>query len=198
MGIAGSPGWSESGGPWVKPQEGMKKYVWTETEVVGGKPFHGTLTHPPTSTGEFQDYVRHEFNAPEYYADAAVVAFRRPASDLTAEQLRAKITGSSADLKPAMLSDGNLQNSTSVKIPQEGQLAWIQYEYPQPVTIHALTIVEPARDWRRWAAAVGTSRPTKNLEASDDGKSWRRVVEINNADFWEDTIAFPAVTAKYI
>ena len=26
--IAGSPGWSESGGPWVKPQQGMKKFVW--------------------------------------------------------------------------------------------------------------------------------------------------------------------------
>ena len=24
--IAGSPRWSESGGPWVKPGEGMKKY----------------------------------------------------------------------------------------------------------------------------------------------------------------------------
>src|ERR1035437_1081586 len=24
--IAGSPGWSESGGPWVPPAEGMKKY----------------------------------------------------------------------------------------------------------------------------------------------------------------------------
>jgi hypothetical protein len=197
MAIAGSPGWSESGGPWVKPQEGMKKYVWSETEIVGGKPFHGTLAHPPTSTGEFQDYVRHEFNAPQYYADAAVVAFRRPASDLTAEQLHAKITGSSAGLNPAMLSDGNLQDSTGVKIPQEGQPAWIQYEYPQPVTMHALTIVEPARDWRRLAAAAGTSRPKKNLEASDDGNTWRRVVEIKNPDFWEDTIAFPAVTAKY-
>ena len=26
MAIAGSPGWSESGGPWVKPEEAMKKY----------------------------------------------------------------------------------------------------------------------------------------------------------------------------
>src|SRR4249919_3893018 len=26
MAIAGSPGWSETGGPWVLPSEGMKKY----------------------------------------------------------------------------------------------------------------------------------------------------------------------------
>ena len=40
--IAGSPGWSESGGPWVPASQGMKKYVWSETLVEGGKPFTGT------------------------------------------------------------------------------------------------------------------------------------------------------------
>src|SRR6516165_4710694 len=35
MAIAGSPGWSESGGPWVKPEDGMKKIVWTEARVQG-------------------------------------------------------------------------------------------------------------------------------------------------------------------
>src|SRR4051812_48614135 len=41
MAIAGSPGWSESGGPWVPAPNGMKKYVWSETVVQGGKPFSG-------------------------------------------------------------------------------------------------------------------------------------------------------------
>ena len=31
--IAGSPGWSETGGPWVPAAEAMKKYVWSETRV---------------------------------------------------------------------------------------------------------------------------------------------------------------------
>ncbi len=31
--IAESPGWSESGAPWVKPFEVMKKLVWSETKV---------------------------------------------------------------------------------------------------------------------------------------------------------------------
>lgn len=42
MAIAGSPGWSETGGPWVPPAQGMKKYVWTET----------ALTRRRNSTGE--------------------------------------------------------------------------------------------------------------------------------------------------
>src|SRR3954468_14425504 len=31
--IAGSPGWSESGGPRVQPSQGMKKLVWSETHI---------------------------------------------------------------------------------------------------------------------------------------------------------------------
>ena len=53
--IAGSPGWSESGGPWVPASHGMKKYVWSDTVVKGGKPFTGTLAHPPKVTGAFPE-----------------------------------------------------------------------------------------------------------------------------------------------
>lgn len=28
--IAGSPGWSVTGGPWVKPEDAMKKLVWSD------------------------------------------------------------------------------------------------------------------------------------------------------------------------
>src|ERR1051325_2496935 len=52
--IAGSPGWSESGGPWVKPQQAMKKFVWSETAVKGGQPFSGTLPKPPSVSGPYQ------------------------------------------------------------------------------------------------------------------------------------------------
>src|ERR1019366_7670274 len=80
--MAGSPGWSESGGPWVPPSEGMKKYVWSTTYVEGGKPFSGTLPHPPSNTGAFQNIgIRDSLGAPEgaakapeYYADSVVVA----------------------------------------------------------------------------------------------------------------------------
>ena len=55
MAIAGSPGWSESGGPWVPPSQGMKKYVWSETVIEGGKPFTGKIAPPPSVTGPFQN-----------------------------------------------------------------------------------------------------------------------------------------------
>jgi hypothetical protein len=55
MAIASSPGWSESGGPWVKPEQAMKKFVWTETRVEGGKPFSGKLPEPSHEVDPFQN-----------------------------------------------------------------------------------------------------------------------------------------------
>src|SRR5689334_9162019 len=98
MAIAGSPGWSESGGPWVPPAHGMKKYVWSETVVDGGRPFDGKLAHPPTKTGAFQDMgIREQFgrpasNLPEYYADAVVIAFKLPATGSAEDAAQPKIT----------------------------------------------------------------------------------------------------------
>ena len=40
LAIAASPGWSETGGPWVKPEDGLKKLVWSETEVDRRQAFH--------------------------------------------------------------------------------------------------------------------------------------------------------------
>ena len=37
-----------------KPEQAMKKFVWSETRVEGGKKFTGTLPEPPTVTGPFQ------------------------------------------------------------------------------------------------------------------------------------------------
>ena len=46
--IAGSPGWSETGGPWVPPSQAMKKYVCElETRVMGGTTFKGRLAISP-------------------------------------------------------------------------------------------------------------------------------------------------------
>src|SRR6266567_3963916 len=101
MAIAGSPGWSESGGPWVPGSEGMKKYVWSETHVHGGQPFSGSLPHPPSNTGAFQNESVHDqqpppgsMKVPEFYKDTVVVAFKRPAVDRSLEELNPKITAS--------------------------------------------------------------------------------------------------------
>src|SRR5215218_4534364 len=43
MTVFSSAGWSETGGPWVKPEQAMKKLVWSETAMEGPRRFQGKL-----------------------------------------------------------------------------------------------------------------------------------------------------------
>ena len=198
--IAGSPGWSESGGPWVPASQGMKKYVWSETFVEGGKPFTGTLAHPPSKTGAFQSLgIGNAFGGapPQFYADAAVVAFRRAASDVSIESLHPTITSSGVSLDAAMLTDGDLEKTTELPIPAAvGESSWIQYEFAAPATMRSVTYVTKEPD-EIAGVVTGIGAPEKNLEASDDGKNFRLVARLSGGSAPEHTISFPAVTARF-
>ena len=203
--IAGSPGWSESGGPWVPPSQGMKKYVWSETFVEGGKPFTGTVAHPPAITGAFQNLgVQDVLAAPEgtrptphFYADVVVIAYRRAASDVPLESLHPKVTSSAGALDLSKLSGGSLQATTKLPVPSAaGESAWIQYEFAKPQTMRAISIAMKEMD-ELSALAAGFGRPEKSLEASGDGKNFRTVVKLPDGGAPEHTISFPPVTAKF-
>ena len=201
--IAGSPGWSETGGPWVPPAEAMKKYVWSETAVEGGRPFTGTLPHPPANTGAFQSLPVHDVMPsgvaePQFYADSAVVAYKLPNADELAMHLAPRITASSGAIDGAALSDGDLLKGVELaKAPQPGEKAWIQFEYPQPQTIRAITLMmvteqSQVLDW----LGVKATGP-RALEASDDGQNFHQVVEIPTTGTAEHTLSFAPVTARY-
>ncbi|HEY3628452.1 MAG TPA: glycosyl hydrolase [Terracidiphilus sp.] len=202
MAIAGSPGWSESGGPWVPGSEGMKKYVWSETVVHGGQPFSGMLPHPPSNSGAFQNESIHDQPTPgaapipNFYKDAVVVAYKRLPGDQSVEELHAKITASGGSPDFAMLTDGDLEKATKLPIPAPGETSWIQYEFPQPQAVRAVTFVMGRFD-QLAAFVAGMSAPDKILEASDDGQNFREVTKLNGDDAPENTVSFPAVTAKY-
>ncbi len=202
MAIAGSPGWSETGGPWVPPSQGMKKYVWSETLVDGGKPFTGKLPHPPSTTGAFQNMgIREEFGRPaprppEFYADDVVIAFRVPADESDEKSAEGRITSNGGTLDAAMLSDGDLEKTTNIPIPAEGSDSWIQFEYPTPRTIRAVTYV--TKDPNRFEEIIfHTGVPEKTLEASDDGQNFRKIVSLSGGGAPEHTVSFEPVTAKY-
>jgi len=195
--IAGSPGWSESGGPWVTGPEAMKKYVWSETVVEGGKPFTGTLAHPPTNNGPFQDLpaASSAFSEPRFYADSAVVAYRERAH--AAPQPR--ITWSSGAIDAELLADGDLVKTTVLpSAPEAGAKAWIQYEFPVPQRICALTIVRrPERPGDPYFARGGGPDSGEALEASDDGVSFHVIASVPRGGSAEHTIGFAPVTAKF-
>lgn len=202
--IAGSPGWSESGGPWVTGAEAMKKYVWSETTLEGGRHFSGKLAPPPQNTGAFQNIEIRDIDLgspkmhsiPQLYRDSVVVAYRQPETDVSIDSLAPKVTWSGGTLNPALLEDGDLVKPTGVAIPEAGQTAWIQYAFPKPVTIRSITFVPKGMN-RTLAAIYGIGEPKRTLECSDEGRSWREVVELTKDSAPETTISFTPVRARY-
>jgi len=202
--IDSSPGWSETGGPWVRPSQGMKKYVWSTIVVQGGRRFDQKLPHPPSETGAFQDETIHDVlgsssgdrTIPHYYEDSGVVAYRIPADDVPLASLHPQITASGGHPDYALLTDGNLTRTTSLAIPPQGQDAWIRYAFSHPVTIRAITLVTQNPD-RIVSMIYGIAAPKKVLEASDNGQTWRTVARLDTGDSPETTISFAPVTARY-
>jgi len=195
MAIAGSPGWSESGGPWVTPAQAMKKYVWSETRLEGGRRFTGALPKPPSVTGPYQNQGgRHEgyhegtkAAPPEFYADSAVVGYRAPAGDRPLAELGTKLSSSGGTFGLTALTDGDLSKTTLLPAGPAGGQAWVQFEFPRPQTIHGLTLVTAAEDRRGIAGE-------QELESSDDGREFRTVSAIPAG---ARTVAFAPVNAKF-
>jgi hypothetical protein len=180
MAIAGSPGWSESGGPWVIPSHAMKKLVWSETRITGGKNFSGILPNPPSNSGVFQNV---SVKGPDFYNDIAVIAFRDPEDDIPMAELNPIITSSGGKFDLKALTDGDLTNSALLPVTLNNQSCWLQIRFPKPVKIYSLTIV-----------ASGT-RGNPLLETSDDGRQFKEVAVIPGTRSPENTITFTPVTA---
>jgi hypothetical protein len=202
--IASSPGWSETGGPWVPASQGMKKYVWSETLVEGGKPYSGKPAHPPANTGPFQDFVDRGAPTPaagapagpQFYGDAAVVAYRRPPGDVPIESLHPKVTASAGAPDAANLNKGCPGKPEKLPIPAVGESGWIQYEFAEAQTMRSLTFAMNDLDGTE-AVAMGISSPKKTLEASDDGRDFRVIVKIPDGGAPEHTVSFPPVKARF-
>jgi hypothetical protein len=202
--IASSPGWSETGGPWVPASQGMKKMVWSTTRVEGGKPFTDKLAHPPQVDGTFQNFQVPGRRAPdgtvttppEFYTDVAVIAYKLPGGDKTQQELDPKVTASAGTPDVAALSDGDV-STVALDLPastpeNEG---WVEFDYGHPQTIQAITLAS-LNDVISVFDHESPAIPAR-LEASDDGQSFRKVADIPFSSIVERTASFDAVAARY-
>lgn len=202
MAIAGSPGWSETGGPWVRLQDGMKKLVWTEVRVSEGA--RGVrLAAPAGVTGPFQNIPKqaefgdtgHAAVLPGIYQDVAVVAFRLPEADRSLSELGAEVSSSAGRFTLQQLTDGDLAASSLLPRDSIRGSSWIQFAFPQPQTIKAVTIVgggNPGMFGQGAAPADGRA-----LEVSDDGIHFQFVCYIPPGAILQQTMLIPVTTARY-
>ncbi|MEX6689618.1 glycosyl hydrolase [Danxiaibacter flavus] len=202
MAIAGSPGWSESGGPWVKPEDGMKKIVWSETRVQGGSSTIA-LAKPPSVTGPFQNlHMKEELSLggpatepPVFYKEIAVIAYKLPDNDKTLMELKPTVTSSAGHFELSQLTDGDLTTANLLPADTSKGFAWIQFAFAQPQTIKAVTMVGGGN--KGPFGMFGDFKDTRSLEASDDGTNFKWICYIPAGNVLQQTVAIPTTTAKY-
>jgi len=78
------PGWSGSGGPWVKPEQSMQHLVASTTKISGGSSTPITLPKPEPrkpffGEGGLTPVMKTQWKA--FYEDVAVLAFPTPATE---------------------------------------------------------------------------------------------------------------------
>jgi hypothetical protein len=73
IGLFNSPGWSQTGGPWVTPEQAMRYVVQSETQLKGPQAFSAKL---PSPRDGFQSLTIQAFPAPAGDADVAVIQSR--------------------------------------------------------------------------------------------------------------------------
>jgi len=100
IGVHNCDGWSSTGGPWITPEMSMKQFVWTKTQVKGGRKTSIRLKKP--------------FEVQNFYRDAAVIAYQteevRNSFRLAAPGI---LLNDSTDA--SMLMDGNPVSAVEIK-----------------------------------------------------------------------------------
>jgi hypothetical protein len=193
FGIAASPGWSETGGPWVRPEDGMKKLVWSETTVAGRRA--ATLPAAPRTTGPFQELfvqpdIMGQRPAPDKLAraggDIAVFAYPVAAAALPPPAIHAAGHAIEAHQLAKVGED-----AVDLPAPAAGHPVVITLDYASPQTIRSATIFAPG------AASMFDGAAYRSvLEASDDGAAWRKVADLPLAQV-PASAGFASVTAPH-
>ena len=179
MSMHNCPGWSESGGPWIKPEQAMQQVVWSEVRVQGPQKLSVALPAPKTVMG--------------YYADIAVLALPTAAGDeKDFAALAPKITTSAPGIDASVLLAGAGSPGISLPAPAAGKPQWVQCEFAQPQRFASVRVQGPNQ--RELIAEA-------NVETSDEGAAWRKVGEqsawLGNRNVLWQQVTFAETSARF-
>jgi len=198
FGIAASPGWSETGGPWVKPADGMKKLAWTEITIDARQKKAVRVPQPPQNTGAFQDFygaeeifadpTHAEKETPVYYKDIAVIAF--PVHEQRIQPVSVT-TNNDDELDLGILSDGSYSSATKTQSHPDKDVE-ITFDFGELKSVQSLSFAMPPPGMFIPAPFLPT------LQASEDGVTFAPVATIPVGTTAQTTISFPEVKARFM
>ena len=194
FGVFTSPGWSLTGGPWVKPEQAMKKMVWSEFRVTGGRRYTGQLPELPLTTGPFQNMaipksglIFHNADEPmeRHGAETIVIAYKAPEREKPDEREVLQVTSNAKLLSHHALIDGDIDTSIDLPLPENGKPAEIALEFEKLQEIRSVTV------------SAGPPGTVVHLASSVDGKSFQNIKTFYMGNVAHSTVAIDPVTARY-
>lgn len=178
IGIFNSPGWSQSGGPWVKPEQAMRYLNTTDFTVTGPQKLDRKLDKPAL---QFQDVKLLAFPAPKNY-NTTIAAYKP------------KLKSIPANASINNLIDGN--KATEVAIAQ-GKTLTVDFETNDTFTARSI-VVYPAH--RGIDVKVDLQVKASNGYENIKSFSVNRTNESLNVGFdpyGPIAISIPATSSKY-
>lgn len=179
-------GWSSSGGPWITPEYSMKRLVWSETFISGGRFIDITLPRP--------------FANLNYYKDAFVITF----PSLTGEkqpfrELVYKVVSNNGPVDIELLTDNDPSTGVDICGSVE-EPAYLEFDFGDQFEARSVAIICSTLSGRLF---FDRSPILITLEASDDGTNFKKITELVSvrAGFGRAnevvTKNFSAVKARY-
>ncbi|MBP6023530.1 glycosyl hydrolase [Ferruginibacter sp.] len=175
MGVHVSDGFALAGGPWITPELSMQKLVWTKTIVKPGA-------------------IKIQLQQPEanqnYYKDIVVCAY--PANyknEITVNNLKPVVTASN-NTDASFLTD-----VTTKQTFRSDSNCWIQYAYPQAITVRQVKIKKQNNAYQSQRFIIQQSNDGINFTPVDTLQPPR-----HGWQDWDEayTHAVKTFTSKYI
>ncbi len=175
----------------------MKKLVWSETLIQGGRRFQGALARPAGLSGPFQDIPvkksgilgNDHLKIPSVYKDIGVFAYRVPGRGQMAVPRQVRVDGKEIAVAP--LIDGLYAKGVDLELASLSKTPTIDIDYSSPQTVRSLTVFI-----RDIAGMFGDAKYIPVLSYSDDKKTWSRIVDLHLTSV-PTTVSFDPVTAQY-
>lgn len=174
IGIFNSPGWSQSGGPWVKPDEAMRYLASAQIEAEGPRHIETTIAAP---AADFEDVRTIAYPAPEEYASRPDAAIK---TDFAADNA-------------AAIADGD--PATGITLPA-GRVNTITFDCGKPYTARSLTLKllpSPAAYGARLEAEIDGTYTTVAAFTVDRSNP---AINVGFDPYAPVTVSFAATTAR--
>lgn len=158
------PGWSSSGGPWITPDLAMQQVTWSEAYIDGEKQVSISLPEP--------------FKKLDYYKDIAVLAYPSLVGELPMQTMLVNSSNGPVSIKSL---SGEDPLGVNIYPDNEGEVAWIEFEFQQPFEVKSLTFLISAFDNSHDGTDQHFNSPRTNvlLECSEDKETYYNIATIS-------------------